>query len=84
MHKNKRSAKRHVRSIKSRIRAKYGGRRNKSTRASRRHSHRRRHRTLRGGYSQYYNNFPNTPTYSTGGVLSSTNSAVTKLCKLRR
>ena len=76
MYKNKRSAKRHVRSIKSRIRAKYGGRRNKSTRASRRHSHRRRHRTLRGGYSQYYNNFPNTPTYSTGGVLSSNNLAL--------
>ena len=76
MHKNKRSAKRHVRSIKSKIRAKYGGRRNKSTRTSRRHSHRRRRRTLRGGYSQYYNNFPNTPSYSVGGVLSSNNSAL--------
>jgi hypothetical protein len=76
MHKNKRSAKKHVRSMKSRIRAKYGGRRNKYTRASRRQSHHRRHRTLRGGYSQYYNNFPNTPSYSVGGVLSASNSAL--------
>jgi len=75
MHNNKKSAKRHVRSIKSRIRAKYSGRRNKPTRALKRRS-RRRHRTLRGGYSQYYNNFPNTPTYSTGGVLPSNQSAL--------
>lgn len=82
MHKNKRSAKRHVRSIKSRIRTKYGSRHHhKSSRSSRRtHSKKRgpsrRHRTLRGGYSQYYNNFPNTPSYSVGGVLSSNNSAL--------
>ena len=75
MHKNKKSAKRHVCSIKSRIRAKYGGRRNKHSRVSKRYS-RRRHRTLRGGYSQYYNNFPNTPTYSTGGVLPSNQSTL--------
>ena len=82
MHKNKRSAKRHMRSIKSRIRAKYGSRHHhKSTRSSRRtHSKKRgpsrRRRTLRGGYSQYYNNFPNTPSYSVGGVLSSNNLAL--------
>ena len=29
-----------------------------------------------GGYSQYQNNMPMTPTYSTGGVLSPTNSAL--------
>lgn len=83
MHKNKRSAKRHVRSIKSRIKAKYGGLRHKSTRSSKRSSskkrghsrHRHRH-SLRGGYSQYYNNFPNTPSYSVGGLLSSNNSAL--------
>jgi hypothetical protein len=80
MHKNKRSAKRHVRSIKSRIRAKYGDRRHKFTRSSKQsHSKKRGHsrrRTLRGGYSQYQNNFPFTPSYSTGGVLSASNSAL--------
>jgi hypothetical protein len=30
-------------------------------------------RTQRGGYSQYQNNLPMTPTYSTGGVLSAGN-----------
>jgi hypothetical protein len=32
-------------------------------------SHRRRTRKQRGGYSQYQNNMPMTPTYSVGGVL---------------
>lgn len=40
-----------------------GGRRTKK--------HRRRRQ--RGGYSQYQNNLPMTPTYSTGGVLSAAN-----------
>ena len=30
-------------------------------------------RRLRGGYSQYQNNLPMTPTYSTGGILSASN-----------
>ena len=83
MYKNKKSAKRHARSIRSRIRAKYGGVRHKSTssRSSKRSSGKkrgssRRHRTLRGGYSQYYNNYPNTPSFSVGGVLSANNSAL--------
>jgi hypothetical protein len=33
----------------------------------------RRSRRQRGGYSQYQNNMPMTPTYSTGGVLSAGN-----------
>lgn len=77
--------KKYVRSIKSKIKAKYAsasrgrsrgrarsmGRSRSmsrmSARAGARRSHRRRKQ--RGGYSQYYNNFPNTPTYSVGGVL---------------
>jgi hypothetical protein len=75
--------KKHLRSIKSRIKAKYGsrsrsrgrgrtmGRSRMSARSggrrTRSHSHKRRQR---GGYSQYYNNYPNTPTFSVGGVLS--------------
>lgn len=72
--------KKYLRSIKSRIKAKYGsrsrgrsmsrgrtmGRARMSARAGSRH--RRRHRQ-RGGYSQYQNNLPMTPTYSVGGVL---------------
>ena len=34
---------------------------------------RRRSRRQRGGYSQYQNNLPMTPTYSTGGILSAGN-----------
>ena len=70
--------KRHLRSIKSRIKAKYGGSRSRSmgrsrtrSRAGSRHRrHTRIHkRSQRGGYSQYQNNLPMTPTYSVGGVL---------------
>lgn len=74
--------KKHLRSIKSRIKAKYAsrsrgrsmsrgrtmGRARMSARAGSRHRHRRTHRQ-RGGYSQYQNNLPMTPTYSVGGVL---------------
>lgn len=70
--------KRHLRSIKSRIKAKYGGSRSRSmgrsrsrSRAGSRHRrHTRSHkRRQSGGYSQYQNNLPMTPTYSVGGVL---------------
>ena len=74
--------KKYLRSIKSRIKAKYAsrsrgrsmsrgrtmGRARMSARAGSRHRHRRTHRQ-RGGYSQYQNNLPMTPTYSVGGVL---------------
>jgi len=75
--------KKFMRSIKSKIKAKYAsasrgrsrsrsrsrsmGRSRMSAGARHKHSHKRRKQ--RGGYSQYYNNFPNTPTYSVGGVL---------------
>jgi hypothetical protein len=72
--------KKYLRSIKSRIKAKYAsrsrgrsmsrgrtmGRARMSSRAGSRH---RRTRRQRGGYSQYQNNLPMTPTYSVGGVL---------------
>ena len=72
--------KKYLRSIKSRIKAKYAsrsrgrsmsrgrtmGRARMSARAGSRH---RRTRRQRGGYSQYQNNLPMTPTYSVGGVL---------------
>jgi len=75
--------KKYLRSIKSRIKAKYGsrsrgrgrgrtmGRSRMSARAGSRRTRSRSHnrRRQRGGYSQYYNNYPNTPTFSVGGVL---------------
>ena len=41
-------------------------------------SRRRGRRTLRqrGGYSQFGSNIPNTPSYSTGGIISPSNSAL--------
>jgi hypothetical protein len=73
--------KKYMRSIKSKIKAKYAstsrgrsrsrsrtmGRSRMSAGSRRKRSYKRRKQ--RGGYSQYYNNFPNTPTYSVGGVL---------------
>jgi hypothetical protein len=71
--------KKYMRSIKSKIKAKYAsasrgrtrGRSMGRSRMSAGYKHKRSHRRRkqRGGYSQYYNNFPNTPTYSVGGVL---------------
>ena len=82
--------KKHLRSIKSKIKAKYAsasrgrsrsrGRGRSASRMAaragsrRRHSHKCssmcRHRQ-RGGYSQYQNNLPMTPSYSVGGILPS-------------
>jgi hypothetical protein len=70
--------KKHLRSIKSRIKAKYGARSRGASRgrtmgrsrmSARAGARRRRTRRQRGGYSQYQNNLPMTPTYSVGGVL---------------
>ena len=68
--------KKYLRSIKSRIKAKYGsrsrsiGRSRMSSRAGSIHRRHRSHkRRQRGGYSQYQNNLPMTTTYSLGGVL---------------
>jgi hypothetical protein len=61
--------KKYLRSIKSRIKAKYGSR-SRSMGRSRHRRSRTHKRRQRGGYSQYQNNLPMTPTYSVGGVLS--------------
>jgi hypothetical protein len=64
--------KKHLRSIKSRIKAKYGSRSRgrMSARAGSRRTRSRSHkRRQRGGYSQYQNNLPMTPVYSVGGVI---------------
>lgn len=60
------SRKRH--SLRKKIRSKY-------SRLSR-SRHRRRTYKQRGGYAQYQNNLPMTPTYSTGGFLRPSDSAL--------
>lgn len=76
--------KKYMRSIKSKIKAKYGsasrgrsrgrgrtmGRSMSMSRMAAGTKRRHKRRKQRGGYSQYQNNLPMTPTYSVGGVLS--------------
>ena len=80
--RNMKGGKKYMRSIKSKIKAKYAsasrgrsrgrsrsmGRSRMSAGARRKRTNRRRKQ--RGGYSQYQNNLPMTPTYSVGGVLT--------------
>ena len=79
----KKSMKRRVSGMKRRIKAtlaravgrarSVGLSRSRSLAGGRRSRRSRRSRRQRGGYSQYQNNLPMTPTYSTGGVLSAAN-----------
>ena len=71
---SRKSVTRRIRRIKSKLRSKYGLKRGSKKNVSRRH-HSRRH-IMRGGHSQYMNNVPNTPSYSTGGPLSPLLSAL--------
>lgn len=76
--------KKYMRSIKSKIKAKYASSASRGRSRSRgrgrtmsmsrmsagaRRKRTNRRRKQRGGYSQYQNNLPMTPTYSVGGVL---------------
>ena len=72
---SRKSITRRIRRIKSRLRSKYGIKRSRKNH-SRRHNSSRHNKIMRGGYSQYMNNVPNTPTYSTGGNLSPSLSAL--------
>jgi hypothetical protein len=62
--------KRRMRSMKKRIRYKIS--RSKSSRSKSRRTRRQRG----GGYSQYHNNLPMTPSYALGGNLSPNNLAL--------
>ena len=82
--KYKMKSKKFTKRMKSRIRSAFlrsskihektrGRRRSRSMFAGKRSTRSRRRsrsRTQRGGYSQYQNNFPMTPSYSVGGVLT--------------
>jgi hypothetical protein len=64
-----RHSKRKIKTMKSRIRSKYTKRRHTRTKSRRHHKSKRgRYTRQRGGYSQYQNNLPMTPTYSVGAV----------------
>ena len=59
-----------IRTLKNRLRSRAASRSLARQLAGRRRSHRhsRRHRKQRGGYAQYMNNMPNTPTYQVAGI----------------
>ena len=59
-----------LRSLKHRLRSKDASRSISRQLAGRRRSrrHSRRHRRQRGGYAQYMNNMPNTPSYQVAGI----------------
>ena len=73
----KMKSKRHIKRMKSRLRSTFRSKKH----ASRRHSRVKRHGKRRGqrggdGYSQFQNNTPMTQTYSLGGQLSASSSAL--------
>ena len=70
MYKMRRSRKHHVSKMKRRIMKKYSRKMSKSR------SRRSKSRKQRGGYAQYQNNLPMTRTYSLGGHLSPSSSAL--------
>lgn len=71
----KMKSKRHIKRMKSRLRSKFRHTKRASTRHTRGKGHGKR-RGQRGGYAQYQNNVPMTQTYSLGGPLSSSLSAL--------
>ena len=73
---SRKSVSRRVRQIKSRLRSKYGLKRSRKNHSRRHHGKSRGKYVMRGGNSQYMNNVPNTPSYSTGGQLSPALSAL--------
>jgi hypothetical protein len=70
---NKRTIRKRIRKIKSQLRTRF----NIKSRKNHRRSNRRNGRhVMKGGYSQYMNNVPDTPSYSTGGILPPSLSAL--------
>jgi hypothetical protein len=80
-YKKMKAGSRKSRSLKQRLRAKMLSRRSARGRMfassrSRKNRQRRRSRAQRGGYGQYQNNLPMTETYSVGGILPPSLSAL--------
>ena len=68
----KKTMKKRVRMLKSKIRSRFV----KKSKKTHSRKHRKLSRRQRGGYSQYQNNMPLTPSYSLGGVLQPSLSAM--------
>jgi hypothetical protein len=78
-YKKMKAGSRKSRSLKQRLRAKMRTRRAARGRTfvgARKSRQRRRSRAQRGGYGQYQNNMPITPSFSVGGVLPASQSAL--------
>jgi len=73
-YKMKGSRRRASRRMKSRVRSRFSKRSAKRSHSSKRSQ--KRSLKQKGGYAQFYNNMPNTPSFSTGGVLSPSLSAL--------
>ena len=65
-----------IHNLKKRIRSRYSKKMTKTHKHKKGGKTRRVRRVYKGGYSQYQNNLPMTPTYSLGGELASANSAL--------
>jgi hypothetical protein len=77
MRGSRKHVRRSVRRMKSRVRSRCARRgRSGRSRSGRRSHSRSRSLKQKGGYAQFYNNMPNTPSFSTGGVLSPSLSAL--------
>ncbi len=76
MRGSRKHVRRSVRRMKSRVRSRYARRGRSAKRGRSRRSGRSRSLKQKGGYAQFYNNMPNTPSFSTGGVLSPSLSAL--------
>jgi len=68
----KKTMKKRMRMLKSKIRSRFV----KKSKKTHSRKHRKMSRRQRGGYSQYQNNMPLTPSYSLGGVLQPSLSAM--------
>jgi len=78
-YKKMKAGSRKSRSLKQRLRAKMRTRRaarGRTFAGARKSRQRRRSRAQRGGYSQYQNNLPMTPSFSVGGILPASQSAL--------
>jgi hypothetical protein len=67
-YKRMKAGSRKIRSMKKHLRSRAASRSISGGKRSRRHSRRRYNRRQRGGYSQYQNNLPMTPSYQVAGV----------------
>jgi hypothetical protein len=67
-YKRMKAGSRKIKSIKRRLRNRASSRRLARTLSGGRRRHSRRHRRQRGGYAQYQNNMPMTPTYQVAGI----------------